>query len=168
MTQRMNVRIYRKVVDFALARAMPRARSPVVARTDLAGDEFFPEFDLAQYRGKVVYVAFWTAKCAPCKLAFAFMNVLQRFYSPKDLVILTINGDRDRAAAVDFLNAAGGQLPVIYDPAGALARHFQVASTPTFLLFGRDGQQRCVQHGYQDIMASEYAQQVASLVAAHG
>jgi len=126
-----------------------------------------PGLDLTQYRGKVIYVDFWASWCAPCHLSFAYMNALRRQYGEKDLAIITINVDRDPAAAAGFLNQVGGNLPVVYDPKGVLATRFGVATMPTSFLVGRDGRQRFVHRGYFDNQARDYTAHVAALVADH-
>lgn len=135
--------------------------SALAAETDGA-------LDLAKYRGKVVYVDFWASWCAPCRLSFAYLNQLRASYDNKDLVIVTVNLDRDRKAAANFLQAVGTGLPVIYDPKGALATRFQVSAMPTSVVIGRDGRQRFVHHGYFDNKTSEYSKHVSVLVGEHG
>jgi thiol-disulfide isomerase/thioredoxin len=120
---------------------------------------------ILRYRGKVVYVDFWASWCAPCHLSFGYMNMLRRMYSAQDLVIVTVNLDHDPAAAAGFLRKAGGALPVVYDPKGALATRFGVGTMPTSFLIGRDGRQRFVHRGYFENRAAEYSAHVATLVA---
>jgi thiol-disulfide isomerase/thioredoxin len=137
---------------------------PASARAAEAGDAL----DLAKYRGKVVYVDFWASWCAPCRLSFAYLSQLRASYDGKDLVIVTVNLDRDRKAAANFLQAVGTGLPVVYDPKGALATRFQVSTMPTSVLIGRDGRTRFVHHGYFDNKTGEYSEHVSTLVAEHG
>jgi len=126
-----------------------------------------PTLDLAAYRGKVVYLDFWASWCAPCKLSFGFMNALHATYGDKDLVILAVNVDHDRAAAAGFLNAVGGHPQVIYDPKGTIAGHYDVATMPTTVLFDRTGKQRFVHRGYFPNKTREYDGHVAALIAEH-
>lgn len=132
-----------------------------------ANSQSAPVLDLAQYRGKVVYIDFWASWCGPCKLSFPWMNQLRQQYGAKDLVIVTVNVDHDRAPATAFLNSVGGTLPVIYDPQGVLATRYKVAGMPTSILIGRDGQQRFVHHGYFPNKTAEYQAHIATLVAEH-
>ena len=151
-----------------LAMAMPVAAVPfavVTASTPTVAETALAPLDLTQYRGKVVYLDFWASWCAPCKLSFRYMNQLRATYPAKDLVILTVNVDRNKAAAAGFLSTVGGGLPVIYDPQGAIASHYRVNTMPTTVLIGRDGQEHFVHRGYFDTKTDEYTQHVAALVA---
>lgn len=118
--------------------------------------------DLAQYRGKVVYLDFWASWCAPCKQSFGFLQELRMRNSGRDFVILTVNLDRDHDAALAFQRAVGGSLPVFYDPTGALATRFKVSAMPTSVVIGRDGRVRFQHPGYFDNKQAEYAAHVAT------
>ena len=124
-------------------------------------------FDLARYRGKVVYLDFWASWCGPCKLSFPFMQDLRARYGPDGLVVLTVNVDHDRAAADRFLRDNGSSLPVIYDPQGVLASRYRVAGMPTTVLFDRNGKLAVVHRGFFPTKTDEYVQHVAALVGQH-
>jgi thiol-disulfide isomerase/thioredoxin len=104
--------------------------------------------DLSQYRGKVVYLDFWASWCAPCKLSFPFLQKLQAYYAGRNFVLLAVNVDHDRAKADAFLREAGGNLPVVYDATGAIARTFNVKAMPTSVVIGPDGRVRYVHSGF--------------------
>src|SRR5579863_8560754 len=80
--------------------------------------------DLSKYKGKVVYLDFWASWCTPCHLSFPWMNDIQASYGADGLVILAVNLDRDRAKADDFLATDRGQLNIVYDPKGDIAKQF--------------------------------------------
>lgn len=107
-----------------------------------------PSLDLSQYRGKVVYLDFWASWCAPCKLSFPFLQKLQAYYAGQNFVLLAVNVDHDRAKADAFLREAGGNLPIVYDASGAIARTFGVKAMPTSVVIGPDGRVRYVHSGF--------------------
>ena len=120
--------------------------------------------DLAKYRGKVVYVDFWASWCGPCKLSFPFMQQLAARYPAGDVAVVTINLDRQRPAAEAFLRQVHGALPVVYDPAGNLAKTWKVADMPTSLVFDRKGAMRFRHQGFFPGKAAEYEAHVTQLV----
>lgn len=120
--------------------------------------------DLAKYRGKVVYVDFWASWCGPCKLSFPFMQKLAARYPAGDVAVVTINLDRQRPAAEAFLRQVHTSLPVVYDPAGSLAKTWKVADMPTSLVFDRKGTMRFRHQGFFPGKAAEYEGHIAQLV----
>jgi thiol-disulfide isomerase/thioredoxin len=157
----------RPIAGLVLAASILAAAPVAVPATAMAA-EAEGTLDLAQYRGKVVYVDFWASWCAPCRQSFAYLNRLRASYDSKDLVIVTINLDHDRNSAARFLQSNSTGLPVIYDPKGAIATRFQVSAMPTSVVIGRDGRQRFVHHGYFDNKTGEYSNHVSVLVGEHG
>ncbi len=152
------------------------AQVPVSRRTVLGGlagmalaglctpAEAAASFDLARYRGKVVYVDFWASWCGPCKLSFPFMQELAGRYPAGDLAVVTVNVDRQRGAADAFLRQVRSSLPVIYDAAGDLAQTWKVADMPTSLVFDRKGAMRFRHQGFFPGKVREYEGHVAQLV----
>ena len=120
--------------------------------------------DLAKYRGKVVYADFWASWCGPCKLSFPFMQQLAARYPASDLAVVTINVDRQRAAADAFMRQVRSNLPVIYDATGDLAQAWKVADMPTSLVFDRKGVMRFRHQGFFPGKVREYEGHVAQLV----
>ena len=123
-----------------------------------------PALDLSKYRGKVVYVDFWASWCGPCKQSFPYMKVLAAKYPANDFVVLTINVDRQRAAADGFLKQVGGGLPVVYDSQGSIAKTYKVADMPTSFLVDRDGKVRFRHQGFFPAKKAEYEAHIAQLI----
>ncbi len=120
--------------------------------------------DLTPYRGKVVYLDFWASWCTPCHLSFPWMNEIQAAYGGEGLVILAVNLDRDRAKADEFLATDRGQLNILYDPKGDIARQFNFKDMPTAFLIGRDGKVHSVHSGFETGKESAYLADVVSLL----
>lgn len=123
--------------------------------------------NLDRYRGKVVYVDFWASWCGPCKQSFPFMKGLASHYGAGDVVVLTVNLDRQRPQADAFLRQVGSSLPVVYDSAGDLAKAWKVADMPTSLVFDRKGAMRFRHQGFFANKTGEYEAHIAQLVREH-
>ena len=120
--------------------------------------------DLAKYRGKVVLVDFWASWCGPCKQALPFVATLSRHYRPGDLVVITINEERQRAAGEAFLHQVQSNLPVIWDSAGSIGKIWTVNEMPTTLLFDRKGKMRFRHQGFVAGNTAEYHSQLDALI----
>ncbi|MGJ8686304.1 MAG: TlpA family protein disulfide reductase [Spongiibacteraceae bacterium] len=96
------------------------------------------DFDLKNYRGKLVYLDFWASWCGPCRASFPFMNKLRADYQ-QDLVVVSVNVDEQRDDAAKFLREFPASFPVFYDPKGSLASKYQVRGMPSSYLFNRRG-----------------------------
>ena len=123
--------------------------------------------DLSQYKGKVVYLDFWASWCGPCKLSFPYMRQIKQHFRRDDFVVLTVNVDRNRAAADAFLRENGVGLPVIYDSQGDIAKDFKVSDMPTSVLIDRSGKVRFVHKGYHSNKQAEYTSHIEQLVKEH-
>lgn len=109
---------------------LPQLVPPIVSAHD--------DFDLEQFKGKVVYVDFWASWCIPCRASFPFMQNMAEKYGDS-LVITAINVDRKRSDADQFLEQFNVNFDIIYDPQGSLAESFDVKGMPTSYLYDRDG-----------------------------
>ena len=96
--------------------------------------------DLDAYAGKVVLVDFWASWCVPCRRSFPWMNRMQARYGEDGLVIIGVNLDEDREAAVEFLKEVPASFRIYYDNDAALAREFGVEAMPSSFVIGRDGE----------------------------
>lgn len=97
------------------------------------------DFDLANYRGKVVYVDFWASWCTPCRASFPFMADIAEVHGDA-LAIVAINVDEQRDDALVFLTDYETPFDIVFDPAGELAVQFRVPGMPTSFLYDREGQ----------------------------
>jgi cytochrome c biogenesis protein CcmG/thiol:disulfide interchange protein DsbE len=147
-----------------LAAASLTFAAPAGAEPKLPPQATIPGIDLAQYRGKVVYLDFWASWCGPCQLSFPFMRDLATRFGDRDLVVVAVNLDHDRSRAQGFLNKYHPNFPIAYDPAGASARAFHVADMPTSIVIGRDGRVRYVHRGFLPADEQTYFTHVSELI----
>jgi len=122
------------------------------------------DFDPAAYRGRVLYLDFWASWCAPCQASFPYMGRLVNTLPSEDFALVAVNVDHDRSRADAFLHHFGGSVPVVFDPAGALAERFDVKAMPTSLLIGRDGRTRYVHSGFHARDVPQYDAQIRELI----
>jgi cytochrome c biogenesis protein CcmG, thiol:disulfide interchange protein DsbE len=106
---------------------------------------------LSSLKGKVVLVDFWASWCVPCKKELPALDAMSAKYAKdkKDVVILTINIDKDRKNAEKFLSSAKIKaLRVLLDPDGAVAEQYDLPTMPTSYVIDKKGIVKHVHEGY--------------------
>ena len=122
------------------------------------------KFNLADYKGKVVYLDFWASWCGPCKLSFPYMENISHSFASRDLVVIADNLDESRASAKAFLQDASPDFPIIFDQQGVIATRFNVSDMPSTVLIGRDGKVRYVHKGFYPSKEDEYTSHILTLL----
>jgi len=103
-------------------------------------------FDWAQYKGKVVLVAFWATWCQYCRVELG--NILKNYevYHDKGFDVLAVSMDQEKADLASFL--AENKLPwtVLFDHAlrtdaadKTLDTYYGIITLPELILVGSDG-----------------------------
>lgn len=105
---------------------------------------------LAEHRGRVVWLDFWASWCAPCRLAFPWMNAMQSRYGAHGLQVVAINLDTRAEPARRFLAESPASFLVGFDPAGDTARRYAIKAMPTSVLIGTDGRVLATHAGFRD------------------
>ena len=77
--------------------------------------------NLADFKGKVVFLNFWATWCKPCEEEMPSMERLYQRYKDKGLVVLAISKDADGAPWPPFVKKHGLTFPVGLDPKMAVA-----------------------------------------------
>lgn len=104
--------------------AMCALRPTYAGRDRRAPDFELPDLDgklvkLSSFRGKVVFLNFWTETCGPCKEEMPSVAMLARVAkSRKDMVVLTVTIDEDRQKVRDLLGVlldGDPPFPVLFD-----------------------------------------------------
>lgn len=120
--------------------------------------------NLADYKGRVVFVNFWATWCGPC---IEEMPVLQAFNAEQDAdgpIVLAINVQETATVINDFFQRnAIGALPVLLDPEGTASRDYGIINMPTTYIIDETGQVRYMKLGEvtRDLLYS-YLDELAS------
>lgn len=119
---------------------------------------------LLDLRGRVVYLDFWASWCAPCRKSFPWMNEMAAKYGDQGLEIVSINLDKERALAEEFLRQVPAKFAVIYDPAGRLAEQYRLIGMPTSYLIDRRGEVRHHHVGFHTSKQGTYESEIQQLL----
>jgi cytochrome c biogenesis protein CcmG, thiol:disulfide interchange protein DsbE len=123
--------------------------------------------DLAQFKGRVVYLDFWASWCAPCLHSFPWMNRMQDEFGHDGLVVIAVNVDHEHADAERFLHSHAAQFRIVFDPEGLLPEKFGVRGMPTSFLIDRNGRVQSRHEGFLLRDRDTLAREIRALVLAH-
>ncbi|WET17161.1 TlpA disulfide reductase family protein [Yersinia intermedia] len=108
--------------------------APQLAAYDLQGKPVA----LDQWKGKQVYLNFWSASCGGCLAEMAALDKLSQEYR-SDIVVVAINTDPEQVDINPVLAQRNISYPVIRDQLGITQERYQVIGTPTSFLIDRSG-----------------------------
>ena len=97
------------------------------------------EIDLAQLKGRVIYLDFWASWCDPCRESFPWMASIKKKYGNQGLEVVAVNLDKEREKADAFLKNMNVNFVVAFDPSGDSASKYELRGMPGSYLIGRDG-----------------------------
>jgi len=126
-----------------------------------------PPAELGELKGKVVLVDFWASWCVPCRHSFPWMNQMQQKYGAQGLQIIGVNLDDMKSAADKFLRETPAKFTLKFDPAGALARKFDVQTMPSSYVLDAAGNVIAKHFGFKLGEADEYEAQIRAALASH-
>jgi thiol-disulfide isomerase/thioredoxin len=94
---------------------------------------------LADYRGKVVFLNFWASWCGPCRAEMPAMQDLLNEFG-EDVVILAVNNQEAYDPAKDFIDELGVNFSdYALDPSGEIVDAYRVFTMPTSYFIDADG-----------------------------
>ena len=106
--------------------------------------------NLAQFKGKVVYLDFWASWCDPCRESFPWMAEMKEKYGVQGLEVVAVNLDKERALADKFLDKMKVNFVVAFDASGESAEQYGLRGMPGSYLIGRDGNIQASHLGFND------------------
>ena len=112
-------------------------------------------YDLKQFRGKVLYVDFWSSWCPPCAKSIPFLNELDRDLKNSGLQVIGVNMDQASEDAKAFLAKYPAHFTVAADTNETCAKGFDVQAMPSSYLIDRNGVIRHIHLGFRDGEAKE-------------
>jgi thiol-disulfide isomerase/thioredoxin len=94
---------------------------------------------LEEFRGRVVLLDFWSSTCASCVMAMPTLEYVASQRRGEGLEILPVCVGEDDPERVRFVLNRGLKQVTPYIDDGAARQLFDVQTTPTIILIGRDG-----------------------------
>src|SRR5690606_3156693 len=100
------------------------------------------DFDLAQYKGKVVLVDFWATWCGPCLEELPNIKAMYEKHHESGFEVVGVNLDDNLGRVGAFVSTQGLQWPQLVSDAGQehpIANYYGVYQLPSTFIIGRDG-----------------------------
>ena len=94
---------------------------------------------IKDFRGKVVFLAFWATWCEFCREEIPAIESLYRDFKGKGLEIVAVNIKDKREDALAFIKKHKLTYPVLMDPEGDVGALYGAFATPTVYLIDRKG-----------------------------
>ena len=94
---------------------------------------------LADLRGQVVVLNFWSSWCAACVAEHPTLARAWSRYRDRGMVIVGMDFDDAHSAATAFASRLGIAYPVVGDPGDRTALAYGVTNPPETFLIGADG-----------------------------
>ena len=95
--------------------------------------------DLAQYKGKYIYIDLWASWCGPCCNEFPHLKRLEKEMKERDIVFISISTDTDKQAWKDKMQELKAEGIQLLDEGGIFAESLNVISIPFFLIYDKEG-----------------------------
>ncbi len=109
--------------------------APDFSFVDMAGRPVW----LGALRGKFVLLDFWTTWCPPCREDAPALNKLHQKYGDRDLAIIGITVNEERATVEKFLKGHPHDFPVVLSSENEMPRPYDIGVFPTYLVIDREG-----------------------------
>ena len=120
---------------------------------------------LADLRGKIVLLDFFSKHCAPCCAALPFLQNLHEKYKDRGVVLLGIDpiDDSVKDEMADFLAKRGITYTVLFSDR-QLSQTYHIAAYPTLFFIDRDGNIAKVHHGYHPSLEEALEEQLLKML----
>jgi thiol-disulfide isomerase/thioredoxin len=94
---------------------------------------------LAQLKGKPVWINFWATWCVPCREEMPAMQELYDEYHGRGLEIVAVNMEEDPATVRRWITSGGYDFTFVLDSEGQQVKRYNVTAAPTSYFVDRDG-----------------------------
>lgn len=142
------------ILAIAVVALLPLGRTPGSSEGGLVGAEAPPlsidagppptldgqSVDLADLRGRVVWLNFWTTSCVPCRTEMPAMQQLAERYADDGLTVVGIDVGEGTDSVREFVDELGVTYPIVLDfDSSIFNRYSPLFGVPRHYFVGRDG-----------------------------
>jgi peroxiredoxin len=119
---------------------------------------------LEQFKGKVVFLAFWAPWCIPCRQELPELDKLYKKYHNEGLEVIGISIDTSEKNVAAFLQKVALDIHVVIDKESEVSDAYRVSSLPTGFIIGRNGIIHRVYKGFDKGSLPLYEKEIDALL----
>lgn len=94
---------------------------------------------LSDFRGKIVFLNFWTTWCYACRIEMPDMEKLHQKFKNKDFAMVSINLQESASQVKQFFKDFKLTFTALLDSDGEVGAHFMITSIPTTFILDKEG-----------------------------
>jgi len=115
---------------------LPQSTDPIEIRLkDLNGNLV----GLSDFRGRIVFLNFWTTWCPTCLVEMPSMEKLHQKFKDKDFAMVTVNIQESSAQVEKFFKKFKLTFTALLDMSGEVATGFSIRAIPTTFILDKSG-----------------------------
>ncbi len=97
------------------------------------------QHNLAEYRGRIVFLRFWSLKNPFVETDLRNLQEAHERFKKQGFMVVAVNVEDKREDVVTFVAKLGLSFPVLLDPDGKIADQYEITGFPTGFLLDRSG-----------------------------
>ncbi len=96
-------------------------------------------WDLAELKGKVVFLNFWATWCPPCRQEMPSMQAIHTAMPADSFIMLAVLSNDDPALADAMAAKIGATFPILVDPENKTAQAYGLTGVPETCIIDKQG-----------------------------
>lgn len=97
------------------------------------------QFTLSEFKGKIVFLNFWTTWCPECRIEMPSMEKLHRRLNGQDFEMIAVNIQEPALQVKIFLKKYQLTFTVLLDAKGEIGRQFGIRAIPATYILDKNG-----------------------------
>jgi thiol-disulfide isomerase/thioredoxin len=97
------------------------------------------QVSISEFRGKIVFLNFWTTWCPPCRIEMPSMEKLHQKFKNKDFAMVTINLQESATQVKAFFKEYKLTFTALLDTSGEVGTSFRLYQIPTTFILDKKG-----------------------------
>ena len=103
---------------------------------DLVGNKV----KLTEFKGKIVFLNFWTTWCPPCRKEMPAMEKLHKKLQDQEFIMVSVSIKESAKKVDDFFKKRKLTFAALLDPKGHTSKEFGIAQIPTTFVLNKNGE----------------------------